>query len=213
MKPIEHNDPTDDGKLAAAAGPSSEAASEATSEPTAGSDDLARGAHGMPPVHVGAGVRFSSSQLDELADAAAIFGCQLLHVGMQGPTLQFVIDHPDGVDVDHCADVSRQISALLDRDDFGSRRYVLEVSSPGIERHLYWLDDFRRFVGEKARITLRTPQGGKRTVQARIVSAEDLPPAATGEVTVAPEDGGPTPEDRLTFSTEDVIKAHLLFEA
>jgi len=101
--------------------------------------------------------------LDELADIAETSGCQLLDCELKGNVLRLVIDRPDGVTIEDCQVVSRQASALLDVADFGSSRYLLEVSSPGLDRKLYSEEDYDRFVGSKVRITWRDPDTSNKT--------------------------------------------------
>ena len=101
--------------------------------------------------------------LDELADIAETSGCQLLDCELKGNVLRLVIDRPDGVTIEDCQVVSRQASALLDVADFGSSRYLLEVSSPGLDRKLYSEEDYDRFVGSKVRITWRDPATKSKT--------------------------------------------------
>jgi ribosome maturation factor RimP len=68
-----------------------------------------------------------------------------------------------------CQLVSKQVSALLDVLDFGTGRYVLEVSSPGLDRQLYRPADYDRFAGRLARVTYEDPETGKkRTDVARL---------------------------------------------
>ena len=67
-------------------------------------------------------------------------------------TLRLYIDTPNGVTIDDCAMVSRQIGALLDMENPIDHRYNLEVSSPGINRVMRKLQDFERFSGRQARI-------------------------------------------------------------
>jgi ribosome maturation factor RimP len=106
---------------------------------------------------------------DELAAVADAAGVELVHVEFKGGMLRLVIDRPDGgVSVDDCATVSRQVSALLDVVDFGPSHYVLEVTSPGLDRPLYRPEDYGRFVGRLARFTVLEPEGGKRTEVGRL---------------------------------------------
>jgi len=79
-----------------------------------------------------------------------------------GWVLRLFIDGEQGVTLDDCAAVSREISAWLDVEDLISHAYHLEVSSPGLERPLTKIDDFRRFTGRKARIKLKEPKDGQR---------------------------------------------------
>jgi len=68
-----------------------------------------------------------------------------------GWVLRLFIDREEGVTVDHCADVSREIGQFLDVEDLIGHPYHLEVSSPGLERPLKSMRDFQRFVGKKAK--------------------------------------------------------------
>jgi ribosome maturation factor RimP len=79
-----------------------------------------------------------------------------------GWVLRLFIDGEQGVTLDDCAAVSREISAWLDVEDLIDHAYHLEVSSPGLERPLTKLDDFRRFAGRKTRIKLKEPKEGQR---------------------------------------------------
>lgn len=73
----------------------------------------------------------------------------------QGWVLRLFIDGPEGVTIDHCTKVSREMSDFLDVEDLINHAYSLEVSSPGLERPLRNKADFQRFAGKKARIKLR----------------------------------------------------------
>ncbi|HJP96990.1 MAG TPA: ribosome maturation factor RimP, partial [Rhodanobacteraceae bacterium] len=77
-----------------------------------------------------------------------------------------------GVGVDDCEAASREISALLDVDDPIAVHYVLEVSSPGIERPLFNAAQFARFVGSEAKITLKLPRDGRRRLRGKIAAVE-----------------------------------------
>src|SRR5438105_9598089 len=67
-------------------------------------------------------------------------------------TLRVRIDRPEGVTLDDCERVSKSLSALLDQADPLPTRYDLEVSSPGAERPLRSLDEYRRFIGRRANV-------------------------------------------------------------
>ncbi|WDJ48761.1 ribosome maturation factor RimP [Xanthomonas campestris pv. campestris] len=92
-----------------------------------------------------------------------------------GATLRLYIDvplaeQPDRIiNVDDCERVSREVSAQLDVEDPISGNYTLEVSSPGVDRPLFTLDQFARHVGESAKIVLKLAQDGRRRVQGQIV--------------------------------------------
>jgi ribosome maturation factor RimP len=105
----------------------------------------------------------------EIESIAAAAGCELVHAELKGGTLRVFIDKPQGVTLADCEHVSRQLSALLDVLDFGTSRYVLEVSSPGLDRQLYKPADYDRFAGRLARVTFEDPATGrKKTVVARL---------------------------------------------
>jgi ribosome maturation factor RimP len=118
--------------------------------------------------------------LAEFEQIAAASGCELVHAEVKGNILRLFVDKPEGVSLADCQLVSKQVSALLDVLDFGSSRYVLEVSSPGLDRQLYKPGDYGRFVGRLARVTIQDPETRtKRTVVARL--AEFRPDADGGE--------------------------------
>lgn len=83
---------------------------------------------------------------------------------------------PDGerreVGIEDCETASRELSALLDVEDPIPGNYVLEVSSPGIERPLFNAAQFARFVGEEAKVTLKLPREGRRRMRGRIAAVE-----------------------------------------
>lgn len=87
--------------------------------------------------------------------------------------LRVYIDHANGILVDDCEAVSRQISAVLDVEDPISSEYTLEVSSPGMDRPLFTLEQFAKHVGEQVKIKLRSPFDGRRNFQGLLRGVED----------------------------------------
>ncbi|MHB1565411.1 MAG: ribosome maturation factor RimP [Acidiferrobacter sp.] len=83
-------------------------------------------------------------------------------------TLRVYIEGPDGIDVEDCARVSRQLSALFDVEDPIPGQYNLEVSSPGLDRPLSRPEDFARFVGAQIRVRTLVPVNGRRNFQGRL---------------------------------------------
>lgn len=79
---------------------------------------------------------------------------------------------PRAVTIEDCEAVSREVSAQLDVEDPISGHYTLEVSSPGIDRPLFNAQQFARFAGDSAKVTLRLPQDGRRRFTGRIVGVE-----------------------------------------
>jgi len=86
--------------------------------------------------------------------------------------LVIYIDHEEGVSVDDCADVSRQVSALLDVEDPLPGEYRLEVSSPGMDRPLFTLEQFERYAGHVVAMKLRLPFDGRRKFQGLLAGVE-----------------------------------------
>lgn len=109
----------------------------------------------------------------ELVAAAASSGCELLQAELRGTHLQVILDREGGVTLADCEQVSRKMSAVLDTMDFGTQGYVLEVSSPGLDRRLYGPTDFRRFTGQLARVTWSDSQGAQRTDVGRLETFEE----------------------------------------
>ena len=105
--------------------------------------------------------------LKELELAVKDCECELVHVGFGGDRLQVMIDRDEGINVDDCERVSKQISPILDVHDFGSGKYVLEVTSPGLDRPLFGDEDFERFAGHMARVQWMD-EGKKRTDLGRL---------------------------------------------
>jgi ribosome maturation factor RimP len=79
---------------------------------------------------------------------------------------------PDGVGMEDCEAVSRQVSALLDVEDPIPGNYTLEVSSPGLDRRLTKLEHFERFLDEVVRIKLRFPLDGRRNFRGTLKTAK-----------------------------------------
>lgn len=87
--------------------------------------------------------------------------------------LRVYIDHVDGILIDDCEKVSRQISAVLDVEDPVSGEYTLEVSSPGMDRPLFTLEQFAAHAGEQVKIRLRAPYEGRRNFQGLLRGVEE----------------------------------------
>ncbi|MCP4657609.1 MAG: ribosome maturation factor [bacterium] len=96
----------------------------------------------------------------EFAAVARQVGCELVHAEFRGGTLRVFLDRPEGVTLDDCATVSKELSAVLDVADFGKGRYTLEVSSPGLDRRLYGPGDYERFCGRLVRVTYLEQHSG-----------------------------------------------------
>jgi len=100
-----------------------------------------------------------------------LLGCELVQAGAR-QLLRLYIESPNGVSADDCSKISRQVSALMDAEDPLRGRYLLEVSSPGIDRPLFELKHFASFVGSKVSLRLQTPVDGRRKFKGLLVKVE-----------------------------------------
>ena len=101
-----------------------------------------------------------------------LWGIEYLSQGKHSRLVVY-IDHADGVNVDDCADVSRQVSAVFDVEDPINGEYRLEVSSPGMDRPLFTLEQFARYAGHKVAVKLRVPFDGRRKFQGLLAGVEN----------------------------------------
>ena len=153
------------------------------------------------------GNAIDSDLLGRLERLVASHSCELLDAAFRGGSLRLVIDHPDGVTHEHCAGVSKEASVLLDAEDFGpTSGYLLEVSSPGLDRELYAPGDYQRFRGRRARVTFTdAATGSRRTVRGLL---EGLSAEAPGVALILEDDSGET----LPLTIDGIHKARLLVE-
>ncbi len=87
--------------------------------------------------------------------------------------LRVFIDRPEGIEIDDCARVSHQISGVLDVEDPIAGEYLLEVSSPGIDRPVFKSTDYERFAGEQIRLRVRGLVEGRRKYHGRLIGLRD----------------------------------------
>jgi len=80
----------------------------------------------------------------------------------RGGTVRVYIDAPEGVNVDQCAQASRHLSHILDAEDPIPGSYTLEVSSPGLERPFFSLDQLREYLGSQVRLKTDTAVQGRK---------------------------------------------------
>ena len=122
-----------------------------------------------------------TSKLEQLQDIltpvieALGYECWGIEYISQGrhSVLRIYIDHENGILIEDCETVSRQLSAVMDVEDPISSEYTLEVSSPGMDRPLFTLPQFAAFVGEQVKIRLRSAVEERRNFQGLIRSGED----------------------------------------
>ena len=112
-----------------------------------------------------------------LQGAVEDLGCELWGIECQRSgrfmTVRLFIDKEGGVTVDDCADVSRQVSAILDVEDPIADKYNLEVSSPGLDRPLFTLQQFERYIGQDIIVHLRIPVMERRKWQGKLERIEN----------------------------------------
>lgn len=116
-----------------------------------------------------------------------------------GQVLRVVLFHPDGISVDDCARVSREVGYLLDVEELIDTPYNLEVSSPGLDWPLTTEQDFRRYLGEKITVSWHVPDG--TTKQTGIILA-----CTDGTVVLRTDEG----EKKIPL--DQIIKARLVIE-
>lgn len=123
--------------------------------------------------------RNTSSYLMELIEPVVrSLGCQLWGLeyhssGRHRGVLRLYIDKSEGVDLSDCERVSRQVSSVLDVEDPIQGEYNLEVSSPGMDRPLYTLEQFAAYAGEEVKIRLHAPFEGRRQFKGRLNGVEE----------------------------------------
>ncbi len=96
-----------------------------------------------------------------------------MKIGGQDGLVRLFIDSPNGITLEDCESVSRQVSAILDVEDPVPGNYSLEVSSPGLDRTLTKLAHFQRFTGEDVRVKLRFPIAGRRNFRGALRAADE----------------------------------------
>jgi len=123
-------------------------------------------------------------------------GCELwgleLQAGGKTKLLRIFIDRAEeGVGIEDCERVSRQSSAVLDVEDVINGEYILEVSSPGMDRPLYELSQYEQFIGEDISLRLRFPYEGRRNFKGRLtgVDGDEIIVVATDHEFLFPVEG------------------------
>ena len=137
-----------------------------------------------------------------LAPVVESLGCEFwgLEYIVGGPrkTLRVYIDKADGVALEDCEAVSRQVSSVLDVEDPVSGEYTLEVSSPGMDRPLYTLAQYSRFAGETVSLRLCAPFEGRRKFKGLLQGVEG------DEVVLVVDD------EELLLPIESIEKANIV---
>ena len=143
-------------------------------------------------------------RITELAEqVAASMGMEVVLMEIKGDgnrsVVRTFIDQPGGISLDDCERFSRRLSVMLDVEDWIPSSYVLEVSSPGVNRPLVKESDFQRFTGKDAKVRTRLPLEGQRNFKGKIVGMT----AGRLELEVAPG-------KRVGIALTDIEKANLI---
>jgi ribosome maturation factor RimP len=161
---------------------------------------------------------FDAERVHAIAErVASSSGLELVEVELRGGgksrMLRVFLDKPAGVTHEDCAQFSRDFGTILDVEDvMPGGSYVLEVSSPGLDRKLVKPDDYERFAGSKVKLMTREPVNGNRHFEGRLESFHD------GRLTLdlsearrkhRPEAGSP---QKLEIELANVEKANLVPE-
>jgi ribosome maturation factor RimP len=124
-------------------------------------------------------------------------GCEL-NKSRQGGSLRIYIDKENGVNIDDCTLVSRQVSAMLDVEDPIQGKYTLEVSSPGLDRPLFEISHYHKFVGSQIKVRLYAPLDGRRNFVGVLLRVEE------GNVVILVD------QTEFTLSFSNIEKAKLV---
>lgn len=126
--------------------------------------------------------KFDEKLTELLSPAVEALGFELLGIEFvragKHSTLRLYIDSPNGINVDDCADVSHQVSAVLDVEDPINTEYNLEVSSPGMDRPLFKSEHYMAIIGQEASVRLRVPMGNRRNFKGEVLAVDN------GKVTI-----------------------------
>ncbi len=146
------------------------------------------------------------AKLTALAESlAASLGMEVVLAEIKGggnrSIVRIFIDQPGGISLTDCERFSKRLSVLLDVEDFLPFSYVLEVSSPGLDRPLFRERDFARFSGKTAKIRTRLPVDGQRNMRGRILGMSG------GKVVLEIEPG-----KQIEIALAEIEKANLVIE-
>ena len=107
-----------------------------------------------------------------------------------GMTLRLLVDTPEGISIDECEAVNNAMSGILDKEDFVDEHYVIEVSSPGLDRPIKSDRDFERSLGKELEVTTFCPIDARKMHMGRLagMNREEIVLEANGISTIIPRD-------------------------
>jgi ribosome maturation factor RimP len=136
-----------------------------------------------------------------LARDLSVWGIELLFAtGGRHGIVRVYLDSEQGVGIDECTEISRHVSLALDIEDIVPGAFTLEVSSPGLERRFFSLEQMQDYVGQPVRVRLDNLLEGRKNFKGRLLSI------ASPMFTLSDDSG------IFALNWEDVGKATLIYE-
>lgn len=160
----------------------------------------------------------SSDKIREIAErVSSMHGVELVEAELRGGgkarMLRVTIDKPEGVTHEDCANVSRDLSTVLDVEDaVPGGSYTLEVSSPGLDRQLMKPEDFMRFAGSRVKLMTREPINGNRHFEGRLESFSEGKLMLETIAARKPKPGHAQPGTKVEIDLANIEKANLVPE-
>lgn len=160
----------------------------------------------------------SSDKIREIAErVSSMHGVELVEAELRGGgkarMLRVTIDKPEGVTHEDCANVSRDLSTVLDVEDaVPGGSYTLEVSSPGLDRQLMKPEDFMRFAGSRVKLMTREPVNGNRHFEGRLESFNEGKLTLETIAARKPKPGHAQPGTKVEIDLANIEKANLVPE-
>ena len=161
---------------------------------------------------------FDEDRVRGIADrVAASSGLEVVEIEFRGGgksrMLRIFIDKPAGVTHEDCANFSRELGTIIDVEDaVPGGTYVLEVSSPGLDRKLTRASDYERFAGSRVKLLTREPVNGNRHFEGRLEAFREG--RLTLDLSAARRKNRPVPDSpqKLEIELSNVEKANLVPE-
>lgn len=104
-------------------------------------------------------------------------GCKVWGLELFGrhsnQTLRIYIDNKDGISVEDCEKVSKHVSKVLDTENDFSEKYMLEISSPGLDRKFFYKEQYQEFITESIRVTF-FDNDNKKTIKGNLKEVDDI---------------------------------------
>jgi ribosome maturation factor RimP len=159
---------------------------------------------------------FDVEQVRAIADrVASSRGLEVVQAELRGGgkarMLRVFIDKPNGVTHEDCAEFSRELGTILDVEEVvPGNSYLLEVSSPGLDRKLFRPADFDRFTGSRIKLTTRNPVNGNRHFEGKLEKFESG--RITLETNGARKKSNAEDAQKLEIELSNIEKANLVPE-